>query len=359
MRKDFIHIMYLTNTGSNIRLCRPMVVEQSRSTLSSSQTTPASPSSTEIIKPQKDSIHQDNIAQRNISSESNHRHLQHKYWEDLFDLDIPEGKCVGLRISPDNYTSDSPLSLDLHHIKSNKFHWIRGMLHPDEVKFGIDLPSEPARLSFFMGRLAMRKALKLMKQKTNKDDPNLIMYTEKSNFTTSHPVVTSLDPPILKDEYGRPQVPLGFIGSISHKKTTGVALVNSVDGQDDGNYKPMVGIGVDIEQTFSKRRSIAKKVLTSNELKNLGNIEGVTEDEEVLLRFSLKESVYKAMHPLISQRVSFQEAEITPQSDGTATIILNLKSGAHEKLDYLGAHWRRIGKEFFLTSARVSLRNHD
>ena len=65
------------------------------------------------------------------------------------------------------------------------------------------------------------------------------------------------------------------------------------------------------------------------------------------------------MHPLISQRVSFQEAEITPHIDGTATIILNLKSGAHKKLDSLGAHWRRIGKEFFLTSARVSLRNYD
>ena len=99
------------------------------------------------------------------------------------------------------------------------------------------------------------------------------------------PAVSNTEPSILKDEHGRPQVPKGYIGSISHKKTTGVALVNSVPDNHSVCSSPKIGIGVDIEQTFSRRRSIAKKVLTSNELENLGNVKGVTRDEEVLLRF--------------------------------------------------------------------------
>ena len=72
---------------------------------------------------------------------------------------------------------------------------------------------------------------------------------------------------------------------------------------------------------------------------------------------SLKESVYKAMHPLICQWVGFQEAEIKPHDDGTATVTLNLKSGAHKRFGEVKAHWRRIeGGELFLTSSSVRFR---
>jgi 4'-phosphopantetheinyl transferase EntD len=70
---------------------------------------------------------------------------------------------------------------------------------------------------------------------------------------------------------------------------------------------------------------------------------------------SLKESLYKAMHPLICQFVGFQEAEIKPHSDGTAKINLFLKSGAHEMFKETKAHWRRIEGDMFLTSASVVL----
>jgi hypothetical protein len=62
------------------------------------------------------------------------------------------------------------------------------------------------------------------------------------------------------------------------------------------------------------------------------------------------------MHPLISQWVGFQEAEIQPHDDGTATVKLNLKSGAHEQFDTIKAHWRRINGEFFLTSSSVTMK---
>jgi 4'-phosphopantetheinyl transferase EntD len=106
------------------------------------------------------------------------------------------------------------------------------------------------------------------------------------------PCVHSSEPSILKDMYGRPQIPTGFIGSISHKACTGVALVTtSTKNKDPSNVLPppstalVSSIGVDIERTFSRRSSIAKKVLTANEMKQLGKLQNVTKEEEVLLRF--------------------------------------------------------------------------
>lgn len=73
-----------------------------------------------------------------------------------------------------------------------------------------------------------------------------------------------------------------------------------------------------------------------------------------MLRFSLKEAIYKASHPLLKQYVGFQEAEVTPYSDGTATVVWNLDSGAHTKLGEQTAHWQQMD-DYFITSASCSL----
>lgn len=84
--------------------------------------------------------------------------------------------------------------------------------------------------------------------------------------------------------------------------------------------------------------------------------QGVTSEEEVLLRFSMKESLYKAMHPLICQYVGFQEAEVTPRADGTATVDWHIKNGKHVLFEDVSLHWRRLDDgEHFLTSARITL----
>ncbi len=71
---------------------------------------------------------------------------------------------------------------------------------------------------------------------------------------------------------------------------------------------------------------------------------------------SLKESVYKAMHPILCEYVGFQEAEITPLPDGTATVALNLASQSHLRLGMVvqTASWKRING-FFLTSSSVGV----
>jgi phosphopantetheinyl transferase (holo-ACP synthase) len=86
-------------------------------------------------------------------------------------------------------------------------------------------------------------------------------------------------------------------------------------------------------------------------------VQDVSPEEEVLLRFSLKESIYKAMHPLICQYVGFMEAEVQPLSDGTATATFMLKSGAHHQFESVTVHWQRIG-DYFLSTSSVRLRSN-
>lgn len=274
----------------------------------------------------------------------------------LFSLQVPEGRCVGLYLNiPEKQAINPDKNFWLSILQSSSS---THTLHPKEMEFGTSLPGKgetarSAQTSFFLGRLAIRAALEeLIRENNKKNDYDV----------TQNNLVLDQDKSILKDEHGRPTMPTGFLGSISHKHNTGVALVD-VDCTHEENIqgkprKQRRGIGVDIEQSITKRISVAKRVLTKNEIKELGKIKGVTEEEEVLLRFSLKESVYKAMHPLLCQFVGFQEAEITPNADGTASVSLNLKNGAHELFSekHTTAHWRRIEGDYFLTSASIMLK---
>eukprot|EP00577_Skeletonema_sp_RCC1716_P015050 CAMPEP_0113397516 /NCGR_PEP_ID=MMETSP0013_2-20120614/14429_1 /TAXON_ID=2843 ORGANISM="Skeletonema costatum, Strain 1716" /NCGR_SAMPLE_ID=MMETSP0013_2 /ASSEMBLY_ACC=CAM_ASM_000158 /LENGTH=443 /DNA_ID=CAMNT_0000282119 /DNA_START=194 /DNA_END=1526 /DNA_ORIENTATION=- /assembly_acc=CAM_ASM_000158 len=207
--------------------------------------------------------------------------------------------------------------------------------------------------------------------------------------------------PIQKDSHGRPILPEMVVGSISHKGECAVGLASfhplffdsvggaeqvvsrsvvvdsSVDSEvqwredcpiyyndddDDSNNRERIGIGVDIEHIDGIRgERIQRKVLTETERSELGGLVeelGISIGEEVMLRFSLKESVYKAMHPILCEYVGFQEAEITPFPDGTAKVVLNLQSGSHERLGIVvrSTSWRRLeGGKFFLTTALVGV----
>ena len=89
----------------------------------------------------------------------------------------------------------------------------------DRLHLGGVLPSEQRLRTFLLGRLALRQALPSVAE-------------------------LSLTSPISKDEHGRPQVPPGFVGSITHKDKTGVALVAPQEEEDS-----IMSIGVDIEKS--------------------------------------------------------------------------------------------------------------
>jgi len=185
-------------------------------------------------------------------------------YECLFDIQVPEGRCVGLRLPdlpedhPDSLTPGTILGTHNQFGSSahqEQKHWIYNHLHADEVQYGLTLSSK-TQASFWIGRMAMREAL---------SDLNPMSVSTQS---------------ILKDSYGRPQLPPGFLGSISHKRNTGVALVAPLPEKDKSDAvllsgsktgaPPRMGIGVDIEETTPKGRSVARKVLTPNEQRNLG-----------------------------------------------------------------------------------------
>uniref|UniRef100_A0A7S1BBU9 4'-phosphopantetheinyl transferase N-terminal domain-containing protein n=1 Tax=Corethron hystrix TaxID=216773 RepID=A0A7S1BBU9_9STRA len=182
-----------------------------------------------------------------------------------FTLALPEGLCVVVRSSPSHSR--------VHHFVSS--------VHPDEYAVAVnaiptnqksssnddaELPEptgqERNALSFLLGRTAMRHGIRQISRES------LVVV-----------------PPILRDGHGRPALPSGYVGSISHKQTLAAALV---DLDDDNFWKRdrVRGIGVDIERVMSKSGSaLGRRVLTERERGALGNIPGVTELEEVLLRF--------------------------------------------------------------------------
>jgi phosphopantetheine--protein transferase-like protein len=242
-----------------------------------------------------------------------------KYITTLFDFVLPQGRCIGLEIP-------SEMENDVLDGWSDSKHWIHSYLHPEEVVY-VKEKSRTVRKSFLLGRLALRVAV-------NSGWP------QRPNCLQQQP--------ILKDIYGRPKLPCSHMGSISHKGNIGVALV--------APSSPQTSIGVDIERIEFKpnRRNIARRILTDSEIRSLGNLGGMPLEHEVLLRFSLKEAIYKAVHPLINEYVKFHEAEVTPWEDGTATCIWNLKSGSHNSLLTVEANWRRLDDDYFLTSALCS-----
>mmetsp|Transcript_8423 Transcript_8423/g.18165 ORF Transcript_8423/g.18165 Transcript_8423/m.18165 type:complete len:347 (+) Transcript_8423:90-1130(+) len=238
-----------------------------------------------------------------------------------FDISLPEGRCIGVVTVNETecFPQNPPDTVEA--VKSD--HWIHSIFHIDEIDFGMNL--NKTRNSYWLGRLAMRIAL---------DFP---------------------DYPILRDQYGRPQLGPNIFGSISHKRNKGVAIVSS-SMIDSGNPDIILsGVGIDLEMTSRPGRpNIAKRILTKTEQKSLGNIPGISIDDEVLLRFSLKEAIYKAAHPLLRQYVGFKEAEVTPFPDGTASCLWLLENKVDRRIAKLTAHWRKLDdRNYFLTSASV------
>jgi 4'-phosphopantetheinyl transferase EntD len=121
--------------------------------------------------------------------------------------------------------------------------------------------------------------------------------------------------PVLVGERGEPLFPPGISASVSHKKDLAVALAcRQINGT----------LGIDLETPGKARKGIANRVLTPVEL---AEVEALPESRQwlgVMLRFSLKEALYKALHPHLYRYVAFEEAEVFPLLDGTAEITLSL-----------------------------------
>jgi len=212
-----------------------------------------------------------------------------------FEIDLAHGSCVGVR-----FGADADLAA----------------LHPDEAAHAATLAPR-VRVAWAGGRVALRAA--------------------------AARVGVSLGA-ILATPRGAPSLPAQIAGSISHKETIAVALAARADGATRG---------IDVERDVVRKVDIARKILRDEELAEIAPLAPEARAREVLLRFSLKESIYKALDPYVARYVAFHEARVRPRDDGTADASLHLAKddGAFD----LELRWlRRDG--LLVTTARIRRR---
>ena len=207
---------------------------------------------------------------------------------------LPHGLCVGIALPEEDAGSGAAL----------------GRLLPAERAHAEALA--PARRTTFVGgRLALREAL----------------------------VRARLEAPaVLPDARGAPILPPGIAGSISHKRTLAVALVARGEAT----------LGVDVE-LFDRlpRVDIARHVLADDELAE------VTDVRQLLVRFSIKEALYKAIDPHVHRYVGFKEVSVRPSPDGQVAVALRLVPPAPGGLD-VACLWERLDADAgVLATARI------
>ena len=101
---------------------------------------------------------------------------------------------------------------------------------------------------------------------------------------------------------GRPELPSGFTGSITHKIGWAYAVAARAAAGT---------LGIDCEDGEGRDRSaIASRVLRPSEL---ARWEAAGRSWPALLEvFSVKEAIYKAIHPWVPRWIDFDEAEVHP-----------------------------------------------
>jgi len=163
-------------------------------------------------------------------------------------------------------------------------------LHPDEAAHARTL-RKYRQVQFVGGRLALRQALEQM----------------------GAPTAAALS-----DDRGAPVLPKGFVGSISHKRDLAVAMVaRAAHGS----------VGVDLEDYAPARNGIADRILVPEEIEVIGTLPEDRRWIALVLRFSIKEAIYKALDPFVRRYVDFHEAIVHPDLHGHADVRLVLVNG--------------------------------
>ena len=233
----------------------------------------------------------------------------------VFQSASPVGPCVAVRL-PECTRDELGLSGVEHPMEE---------LHPSERKFAQTIhPSR--RLSFVGGRLAMRRVLSGI-----------------CADSSSHAV--------LPNASGAPAgLPPGIVGSISHTRDMAVAVVRHADEAS--------AVGVDIESA-SRLTSLAisRKILGVEERAHFGSDEQLSSvlspERELLIYFSVKEALYKALHPLVQQHIGWHSVTVRPRVDGTCEVALPLVEQQAGVGIRASAYWSIIDG-YILTTAEAN-----
>ena len=108
---------------------------------------------------------------------------------------------------------------------------------------------------------------------------------------------------------------------------------------------------MDIELCRNKSAHLLmQKLLTPEERSRVGSLALTDVEGETLLRFSFKESVYKALHPFLLRPISFQEVEVDPLPDGSASLVFRLSSPVEFRYS---AEWMLFENRFWITCVEL------
>jgi len=216
-----------------------------------------------------------------------------------FDLTLDHGRCIGVRIPPGGPNLDALVETELA---------------PEEQTKAIGYPI-PRRRTWAGGRAAMREALRR----------------------------AGLPPAAIStDDRGAPVLPQGVTGSITHKESLAAALIA---------FDPRARIGVDLELDVPRSQDLSSRVLAEDEAAELAHLDAAARAREVLLRFSAKEAIYKAIDPFVRRYVGFEEVSVSLREDGTALVTPRLLPT--EGPFAIEVRWRRFDG-IILTTARAT-----
>lgn len=152
-------------------------------------------------------------------------------------------------------------------------------------------------------------------------------------------------PPVLQGPGREPLWPEGIVGSITHSGDFAAVVVTRCEFAS--------GVGIDLQDLRQRMRyDISKRVCNEDEL---GWVNQIPEKKNtrLLLLFSAKESVYKALYPVCKRRIGFHDVNIEWNVDENEFLaVIAIDIGVH-----VNAGTRLRGKakhnEFFVLTGSV------
>jgi 4'-phosphopantetheinyl transferase EntD len=198
-----------------------------------------------------------------------------------FSRDLPFGRCAAVTLPPDGVRDE-----DL------------AALHPEEAAHARGLGAA-RRVTWVGGRIALRSALRDL---------------------GVGPALGAIG----ATRRGAPELGPGLVGSVSHKESIAVALVARSAGAVGDPAAPAATLGIDVEIARAPRADIARRVLTPDELRRVEALDEAGAARELLITFSAKEAIYKALDPWVGRYVSFQEVALARDARGGLVATLSL-----------------------------------
>ncbi|TBU93453.1 4'-phosphopantetheinyl transferase family protein [Phytopseudomonas dryadis] len=132
-----------------------------------------------------------------------------------------------------------------------------------------------------------------------------------------------------------PQWPAQACGSITHGHSWAAAIV--------APRQQWRGLGLDVERPLPPERAerLAAEILTPDELRRMARLEPEQRAWRISLTFSLKESLFKALYPLVLTRFYFQDAELLEldeQGNARLRLLLDLSADWPAGSELSGMH---------------------